>query len=257
MIALELMMELGNFKFDTIDIAVGLLFVFTMFSVLLLYIIYTMYTYSKMEQKNLRIQKEIVARENEIIIQYCRQDAKRLHDLKHTWIYLQKCLEEKKLENAMECVNKHLGEVKIQERHTWTGISEIDLILDYKHQQMEKYGIQFLSDIEIYTLPIQGEDFMIIWGNLLDNAIEATRKCEVAERRIHLLIKNVNEMFMLRIGNTCLDKPKKEGNWLVTAKKDPIYHGWGIANMKQIVESAGGEINYTCEGNWFEVNILI
>lgn len=157
----------------------------------------------------------------------------------------------------MECVDQHLEEVKLQQRHTWTGISEIDLILDYKHQQMEKYGIEFSPDIEVYKLPISGENFMIIWGNVLDNAIEAARKCEVEERKIHLVLKNINEMLMLKIRNTCLEKPKKEGKRFMTSKKDIIHHGWGTANVKQIVESAGGEIQYTCEGNWFEVNILI
>ena len=257
LIMMEWMMELGEFKYNTIDMAVGVLFVFAIFAVFLLYIIYMMYAYSQMEQKNLNIQKEILARENEIITQYCRQDAKRLHDLKHTWFYLKKCLEEKEYGDAMKCVHKHLEEVKLQERHTWTGISELDLILDYKYQQMKKYGIQFSSDIELYTLPTSGEDFMIIWGNLLDNAIEAARKCEAKERKIHLCIKNVNEMFMLRIRNTCREKQTKAEKWFVTTKKDPIYHGWGIENVKQIVDSAGGNISFSCEGNWFEVNILI
>ncbi len=257
LIMLEWLIELGEFKYNTIDMAVGVLFVFAIFAVFLLYIIYMMYAYSQMEQKNLNIQKEILARENEIITQYCRQDAKRLHDLKHTWFYLKKCLEEKEYGDAMKCVHKHLQEVKLQERHTWTGISELDLILDYKYQQMKKYGIQFSSDIELYTLPTSGEDFMIIWGNLLDNAIEAARKCEAEERKIHLCIKNVNEMFMLRIRNTCREKPTKAEKWFVTTKKDPIYHGWGMANVKQIVESAGGDISFICEENWFEVNILI
>ena len=43
----------------------------------------------------------------------------------------------------------------------------------------------------------------------------------------------------------------------MTTKEDSIRHGWGMANVKQIVESAGGEIDYTCEENWFQVNVLI
>lgn len=257
LLVLMFMLELGEYKYNIIDIAVGLLFAFAMFAMFLLYIVYTMYTYSRLEQKNLNIQKEILARENEIITQYCRQDAKRLHDLKHTWIYLQNCLEENNGRAAMECVQKHLEEVKLQERHTWTGIPEMDVILDHKHQQMEKWGIQFSSDVELYTLPITGEDFMIVWGNLLDNAIEAARKCEAKERKIDLFVKNVNEMFMLRLGNTCLEQPKKEGNWFRTTNEEPIYHGWGTANVKQIIESAGGKIEFVCEGNWFEVNVFI
>lgn len=160
----------------------------------------------------------------------------------------------------MECVCKHLEEVKRQQRYIKTGIPEIDLLLDYKCHKMEKEGIHFSADIEVDSLPesVSGEDYMIIWGNLLDNAIEASQKCEAEEREIHLEIKSVNEMFLLKIWNTCLERPRKmKRNWLMTTKEDTIYHGWGMANVKQIVESAGGEIDYTCEGNWFQVNVLI
>ncbi len=260
LLGIDWMIELGAVEYDTMDMAVGVLFVFAVSMILLLYMICTMYMYSRMEQKNLCIHKEMLARENEIITQYCRQDAKRLHDLKHTWIYLQNCLEEKRWGKAMECIHEHLEEVKLCQRHVRTGIPEIDLILDYKCRQMEKNGIQFSEDIKVDSLPgsVSGEDYMIIWGNLLDNAIEASQKCEAEEREIHLEIKSVNEMFMLRIRNTCLEKPRKnKRNWLMTTKEDTICHGWGMANVKQIVESAGGEIDYTCEGNWFQVNILI
>lgn len=95
---------------------------------------------------------------------------------------------------------------------------------------------------------------MIVLGNLLDNAIEGARKCEEGERKIYLSMKNANEMFWLKIKNTCTG----EGDGgLETTKADSIYHGWGMENVKEIVRSAGGEVDYVCEENWFEVNILI
>ena len=260
LLGIHWLMGLGIGQYDSIDMVVGILFISVITVAFVLYVILTMYTYSRMEQKNLSVQKEMLAKENGIITQYCRQDAKRLHDLKHTWIYLQNCLEEKNWGNAMECVCKHLEEVKRQQRYIKTGIPEIDLLLDYKCHKMEKEGIHFSADIEVDSLPgsVSGEDYMIIWGNLLDNAIEASQKCEAEEREIHLEIKSVNEMFLLKIWNTCLEQPRKmKRNWLMTTKKDSICHGWGMANVKQIVESAGGEIDYTCGGNWFQVNVLI
>lgn len=260
LLGIHWLMELGIVQYDSIDMVVSVLFISAITVAFVLYIIYTMYIYSRMEQKNLSAQKEMLARENEIITQYCRQDAKRLHDLKHTWIYLQNCLEEKSWGNAMECICKHLEEVKRQQRYIKTGIPEIDLLLDYKCQKMEREGIHFSADIKVDSLPgsVSGEDYMIIWGNLLDNAIEASQKCEAEARKIHLEIRSVNEMFMLRIRNTCLEKPGKgRRNWLMTTKEDSIRHGWGMVNVKQIVESAGGEIDYTCEENWFQVNVLI
>ena len=178
-----------------------------------------------------------------------------MHDLKHVWIYLLDCLEEKKYENAMECICGQLEEVKLMQRKTITGISEIDLILDYKHRQMESSGILFSLDIQVDVLPVSGENFMIVLGNLLDNAIEGARKCEEGERKIYLSMKNANEMFWLKISNTCTGERRNEG--LKTTKADFIYHGWGMENVKEIVRSAGGEVDYVCEENRFEVNILI
>ena len=229
-------------------------FAFLLLILFLLYIVYAMYRRSREKEKNVSTQREILSRENEVIIEYCRQDAKRLHDLKHVWIYLLDCLEEKKYENAMECIYRQLEEVKLMQRKTMTGISEIDLILDYKHRQMEYSGILFSLDIQVDALPLSGENFMIVLGNLLDNAIEGARKCEEGERKIYLSMKNANEMFWLKIKNTCTG----EGDGgLETTKADSIYHGWGMKNVKEIVRSAGGEVDYVCEENWFEVNILI
>lgn len=98
---------------------------------------------------------------------------------------------------------------------------------------------------------------MVILGNLLDNAIEAVVECETSERKVELSVKNVNHMFVLKIGNTCMERPESTGKRWKTSKDDPIHHGWGIVNVKQIVERAGGELNYRREKDWFEISILI
>ena len=99
---------------------------------------------------------------------------------------------------------------------------------------------------------------MIILGNLLDNAIEAAGKCQMEEGRVHLLIKNINEMFLLRIGNTCTEKIlESTGKRWKTTKNDSIHHGWGIENVRKIVESTGGKLDYKWEKDWFEISILI
>ena len=122
---------------------------------------------------------------------------------------------------------------------------------------MLEYRINITEKIELYALPVSGEDFMVILGKLMDNAIEAAMRCETAERKIDLSVRNINQIFMLKIGNTCMDRPESTGKRWKTSKSDPIHHGWGIANVKQIVERAGGELNYRCEKNWFEISILI
>ncbi len=252
------MMEFGAVQYKTVDVALYILIIFCLLTAFLLYIVYTLYIHSREEQKSLVVQREILIRETEVITEHCRRDAKKLHDLKHTWIYLQNCLEEKDYGEALKCVCKHLNEVRMLQRQAWTGIAEIDLLLNYKYQKMKEQGIHFSKDIDVYSLPVTRENFMIILGNLLDNAIEAAEKYEGAESRIHLLIKNINEMFIIRIGNTCMEKsPEYGGKRWKTTKNDSIHHGWGIENVRQIVECSGGKLDFRREKDWFEISILI
>lgn len=255
LILISMTLDMGLVPYGVTDIMMVMFFIFLVLILFLLYAVYTMYGRSREKEKNLSIQREILSRENEVIIEYCRQDAKRLHDLKHVWVYLLNCLEEKRYENAVECVQRQLEEVKLMQRKTMTGISEIDLILDYKQRQMESCGILLFLDIQVDVLPMSGENFMIVLGNLLDNAIEGAQKCDRADRKIQLGMKNANEMFWMKIRNTCTGEKRKE-RW-ETIKADSVYHGWGMKNVEEIVRSVGGEVDYTCEENWFEVNILI
>ena len=250
---LRTMLFMGIVRFIPEDIVTGIM---TVVVTLIMFLVYVLYVYSKAEQINMELRHEQLAKENKIITQYCREDAKRLHDLKHILMYLQGCLEKGNYVCAQECIEEHLNEVKILQRHTWTGFAEIDLILDYKIQQMRQYEIQFSADIEIYSLPVKGEDFMIILGNLLDNSIEAAMECGATERRIHLFIKNVNEMFLMKIGNSCVKKLNENGiGRLRTTKKDRLLHGWGMENVREIVKMVGGEFRYVCNENWFEVEV--
>ena len=44
-------------------------------------------------------------------------------------------------------------------------------------------------------------------------------------------------------------------NSLQSQKKDTVMHGWGIKNVKQIVEENHGEMQYICKDGIFNVNI--
>ena len=56
--------------------------------------------------------------------------------------------------------------------------------------------IKFTQKIELYKLPVKGEDMMIIMGNLLENAMEASMKCQIEERRIELTIQQIMKLFL-------------------------------------------------------------
>lgn len=252
------MMHLGEAQFEQKDLVLNMITVMGMTVGIILCLLYVVYMQSKDEKNNLFIQQQMLIKENAMIKDYCRQDAKRFHDLKHTFMYLQECIENQKYDLAKQCVEEHIEEVKVQQRQVWTGIEDIDFILNYKHQQMQHHSIKFVLNVEVYQTPcMSGENLMIVLGNILDNAIEAAEKCPVNERKIDLTIKNINEMFLIRVKNTCQKKPKEQNNRFMTEKDDMIYHGWGIENVEKIIEDANGKLQYEYENGWFITNILL
>lgn len=245
----------GNF--NSTDILINTILLLCVSMGIISYTLYNLYSNSRAEQRMMEIQWEMLNREYEAIRIYCKQDAKRLHDIRHTLLYLKRCIEEKDMSEAQKCLEEHLEEARMFERWIWTGIADVDYILNYEYERMKRKDIGFRADIEIYGLPISGEKFMIIIGNLFDNAIEAVMRCPVQERKIELKLKEINEMFYIEMKNPCAETLVKEGKRLLSRKEDVIRHGWGLENIRQIVEEYDGVFQYTCENSVFEIKIML
>ena len=61
---------------------------------------------------------------------------------------------------------------------------------------MEEKNIFFKVDSKIEKIPMKDIDFVVLLGNLLDNAIEAAEKCEEGKGKITCIFRNINDMFI-------------------------------------------------------------
>lgn len=237
------------------NLVISLLILLVLFLFFLVYIFRSMYQYNKLEKEALFVQKETMAGQYKFIRAYCEREAKRLHDIKHTFRYIYNCIEAGELEQGKKCLETHLNNIGKNEWKIWTGFTELDGILNYEYERMQQNGIEFVQKIELYKLPVQGEDMMIILGNLLDNALDASEKCAVGNRRIKLIFRQINELFFLEVWNTVEIKSAFDEKITRTDKRDKIMHGWGLENVRQIVEENHGEMQYSCKNGMFIVKI--
>ena len=75
----------------------------------------------------------------------------------------------------------------------------VNAILNTKYQEAEENKIVFVLRVnDLSGLRIEDEDIVTILSNLLNNAIEACKKCEVGRRLLKL--KFVDEDGMIKIG---------------------------------------------------------
>ena len=70
-------------------------------------------------------------------------------------------------------------------------------------------------------------------------------------------MKNMNQMFMLKIKNSCMKKASRDKMRFVTDKEEKEKHGLGIASAQYIVNQYNGEMDFAYDDTKFEVTIIV
>lgn len=129
----------------------------------------------------------------------------------------------------------------------------VNVVVSSKCEDMEQHGI--IADIQIVLpamLSVADTDLCALFGNALDNAIEAAQKSE--DKHISIRCKAERGLFMLRVENSLAGEIHTD---LSTTKKDKKLHGFGLAGMREIVTRYGGFLEAAPTGKKFELLISI
>lgn len=209
------------------------------------------------EKNLLDVRNEAVEREyRELSDAYAKYRC-LVHDEKHMILYLQECLEHKEVEAAKRFLKNYQDNMVNSVNDSWTGISMLDFMLNIKKKKMDELMVEFCLDCKIDEIPMEDADFIVVLGNLLDNAIEASARCDRGKRRVELSILNINEMFIMKLRNTSASRPRQKNGRFVSNKKDRNRHGFGIESVKRIVEKYEGFLEFDYDDNVFSVAIMI
>lgn len=183
---------------------------------------------------------------------------KLLHNKKYEMQHIQTLLNQERYDDARAFVENSSQHIKtMQQKNIWTGITEVDIFLDYIKGQCQEKKIVVQIDCGIQEISTEIMDFCVILGNLLDNALEAAQQCEPEKRFIGIVLKSVNEMTFIEVVNTYRDEPilKKDGRF--KSRKSGLEHGWGLESVKDIVNRNQGSIEIKFIDYRFYVTILI
>lgn len=134
--------------------------------------------------------------------------------------------------------------------------SVIDALLTKKYLIAQKHEITMITYLDdLSDIPISNEDIVVILSNMLDNAIEACKECN--DKIIKLKFEHEYDNYILSVNNTAKDKFILDNGEYVTTKKDKINHGFGIKNIKSILDKYGFFNNIVYEDGWFRFTILM
>jgi sensor histidine kinase regulating citrate/malate metabolism len=107
--------------------------------------------------------------------------------------------------------------------------------------------LAFMSESDIYSL----------FGNAVDNAVEATEKLSDPERRVICVTTLVrNEFIFVRVENYYEGDLRFYGGIPETTKANRDYHGFGLSSIALITERYGGHIFVSAENGIFTLDLM-
>lgn len=136
-----------------------------------------------------------------------------------------------------------------------TGNTFLNVILKEKGKLAEEKEIDMQLDIDFSEGSfIADRDIVTIFGNAMDNAIEACEKLPNFQRMITIKAQKIRNMLSIMIENSMSADNNPN---LHTTKEDTFLHGFGLVNIRESTEHYNGTCTTEIGENIFTLRILI
>ncbi|MCI8613043.1 MAG: sensor histidine kinase [Clostridia bacterium] len=149
--------------------------------------------------------------------------------------------------------------ISIYDAAVRTGNEVLDTILTEKSLKCKRDGITLACVADGYALEFMtAADVYSLFGNALENAMEAVMLLPEKSRNISVAVHKVGDMVSVNVTNPfsgalTLD----DGGLPVTTKEDKNFHGIGLRSMCKIAEKYGGICSASAENDVFVLNVLM
>ena len=186
---------------------------------------------------------------------------RRYHDLKHTVSGIEALLNG--AGSDMEQARAYIKELQAGiEPYGWfqkTGSTVLDAMLYQKKRECESRSIRLIAYVDgAKTGFINALDMSALFGNAMDNAIEAAQGLTDPEKREIRVKIGPSGGLMLMVFHNYYEGPRRQaGGGFQTTKPDGRGHGYGLKNIEATAEKYGGAAQTECTEDEFTLNVML
>ncbi len=135
-----------------------------------------------------------------------------------------------------------------------TGNVFLNIILADKICKAEELGITIECNVDFSKGSfMQPLEITTLFGNLLDNAIEACEKVDIEERYIIFKSQYKGDFLSIVIKNSM----RYFDNTIKTTKNNKAFHGYGLINVKRVIQIYNGHLSIVAQDSEFMISIII
>lgn len=239
----------------------GIAFLSNIVFAFLLFGVCFVYLNIKKQMRDKEKEIELLKEKGKIQVDYYREVShfqkqinKLYHDLKNHILIANQLNSEKLKGEYTESLERYFSEFQVKVN---SGNEILDILLLKKAEECKRKKI----DIKLYVNFSKGSfvnlvDVSIIFGNVLDNAIEACERITDEKKWIELFVDEYEDFIYIKISNP-FSLVKKEKGRLMSLKNDDEKHGLGLECLEDTLRKYGGTCIYTTEQSVFKLTAII
>ena len=193
--------------------------------------------------------------------QYSQAERLR-HDLKNHVLALRGLWEERAWDKLGDYLKRMEDSAQFGANEEATRNRAVDALLFQKRKMAEDRQIVWECDVQIpKRCRISEFDLCVLFGNILDNAVEACMRLQQGEREagrrpfINVQARTVKKCFLLEVKNSMRDAEKQESRF--AEKENPQRHGIGLLNVGDVVRGYDGVMNTEMQNGVFDISVLL
>lgn len=254
-----------NIKFETVRFIQILLIVSTVLVVLgniLIFYIFEKHSSSMdklCKQEVVITRMELEEKRYEQIESVNQEHSAFLHDINHYMRIIGEMATEKRENDILDLLAELQIKVTAAETEMYCPNRLLNTILNEKNKVAYENGIEMKIKIEpeFVVDQIENMDLIAIMGNLLDNALEAAKKCNHGYVKVYLYTQNNSHFSIIKVINNYVGTIKEKGDRLLSIKEDKEKHGFGIQNVCSLAQKYDGYLqNFYEEGVFTAIVVL-
>lgn len=176
----------------------------------------------------------------------------RCHDIRHQIAALSGTAHREELQELEQLVDIYDCGLKTQCAALDLVLSSKALVCSGKQIRLtcvaDGQRLSFMEDVDIYAL----------FGNILDNAIEAVERLEDPEKRLISLDVRARDHFLfISQENYFAGSLMMEQGLPVTMKEDKRFHGFGMQSIRMLTEKYGGDLQIRADGGLYRLSVML
>jgi hypothetical protein len=242
-------------QYSVIQYTLGAIFLTALLSFTL---IFKIEKESKKEiETRLKLQQiELELKQNKDIISITDNLRKLRHDMNNHIGLIKTLIYEQKYDDLREYVDDLYQDVAVANEYIVLENKTLSVLLNSKREKAKELEVDFQSFVTASDINIPEKDICVLFGNILDNAIEAASKA-VNSKFVNISIQKTESGCIIQCENSISEKPVVKKGKFMTSKADKNLHGIGTENIIDVVHKYNGKINFDFDEEVFNLRIVM